>query len=101
MSIQRPRRYDLGDWCIDMTAKPWQENVAGALVFAVIAMFGYGTIQEVGANPWVIIGVFGIAGLYLFLLFGQRLDRVEKGEYVVYMRGSRSHNDTDWHENDE
>lgn len=92
----KTRRYQNNDWCIDVKEKSWPENIAGLAVFGIIAAFGYGTIQSVGANAGVLFGVFGTASLYLLLLFGQRLDRIEKGDYVVWMRnGDRRREETE------
>ena len=94
MSTQT-RRFQNNDWCVDVEEKSWSENIAGLLVFGIIAAFGYATIQTVGANAGVLVGVFGTAFLYLLLLFGQRLDRIQKGEYVIWMRNNKREPDSE------
>lgn len=58
------------------------ENIIGLLVFGVIAAFAYGTLQMNGANLAVTVGTFGMAGLYLLLLFGQRVTYFRIGDWL-------------------
>ena len=75
----------------------WVHHIARRLYYLpiIIAAFGYATIQTVGANAGVLVGVFGTAFLYLLLLFGQRLDRIQKGEYVIWMRNNKREPDSE------
>lgn len=82
MSTQR-RRYQTDRWCLDIMDKPWFIDLLTYLLVGAWMAWTFGTIQQQGAGPWLLLSAVIVLVVGLLLIYNQRVAYFRLGDTLV------------------